>query len=128
MNPAGHGALDLAMPVGTDVHPVAPGRVRRIVVNDPNAGTMVELEHGPDWRWRSQYMHLSAINTRVGNMVGYDSIIGESGGAPRAWGAGNSTGPHLHVGILRDGVAQDPLPLIDWMGLRLVDVHGNRLH
>ncbi|MSR87826.1 MAG: hypothetical protein EXS69_01500 [Candidatus Zambryskibacteria bacterium] len=45
------------------------------------------------------YAHLSAIIVANGQSIKTGGIIGYSGGTPRVFGSGYSTGPHLHVGL-----------------------------
>lgn len=47
----------------------------------------------------SIYAHLSASLVAVGQEIQTGELIGYSGGTPRTYGAGYSTGPHLHVGL-----------------------------
>ena len=58
------------------------------------------------------YCHLSQFAVRPGQVVGAGSLIGLSGGQPGAPGAGNTTGPHLHLGIRVGGAAVCPQPLL----------------
>ena len=45
------------------------------------------------------YCHLSAIDVTAGQQVDAGQPVGRSGGQPGMSGAGNSTGPHLHLHI-----------------------------
>lgn len=56
------------------------------------------------------YMHLTSFLVKVGDSVTPGQPIGISGGAQGAAGAGNSSGPHLHLGIqdMNRGVFIDP--------------------
>ena len=47
----------------------------------------------------SVYAHLSASLVTKGQGIATGDIIGYSGGTPRVFGSGYSTGPHLHVGL-----------------------------
>lgn len=47
----------------------------------------------------SVYAHLSAVLVQKGQRVETGDIIAYSGGTPRVFGSGYSTGPHLHVGL-----------------------------
>lgn len=51
-------------------------------------------------RW-VQLAHLSAVEVRTGQAVTAGQRIGRSGGTPGTTGAGNSTGPHVHVQMNR---------------------------
>ena len=59
----------------------------------------------------TRYAHLSVIRTRSGP-VAAGTVIGLSGGARGAPGAGHSTGPHLHFEVRRGGTAIGP---VSWM-------------
>lgn len=47
----------------------------------------------------SVYAHLSHSLVSTGQTVETGQVIGYSGGTPRVFGSGYSTGPHLHVGL-----------------------------
>jgi hypothetical protein len=105
-----HGGVDVGLPVGTSIKSVADGRVYRIVYNHPVAGTYIEIEHlnpiadlkGNRFeKLYSRYLHLaepteSRPGLQVGDYVGAGREVGKSGGMPGAYGAGNTTAPHLH--------------------------------
>jgi murein DD-endopeptidase MepM/ murein hydrolase activator NlpD len=98
-----HRGVDIPLPVGTPVRAMAPGRVHF-------AGTMsgygytIIIEHSG--RTRTLYAHLSEIHVHVGQVLAARPVIGLSGAS------GNATGPHLHFEILRNGQAEDPVPLL----------------
>lgn len=110
-----HDGVDLAVPLGTPVRSVAPGRVRA-VERRRGYGLVVEIDHttGLGRRpVRTLYAHLSAADSqlRPGAPVGRGQAIGASGGVPDRDGV--STGPHLHFEV-RDPSGQplDPGRLV----------------
>lgn len=107
-----HGAIDIPVDVGTPVWSIGEGTVRQVTYNHGTAGTYVNIEH-PNGYW-SRYLHLSGVNVKVNDRVKAGTTIGLSGGAPGAYGAGRSTGPHLHLELWRGqpyagGSTVDPL-------------------
>ena len=105
-----HNGVDIAMPMGTPVFPVAKGEVIAQTTGG-DAGTYVSIEH-PDGKV-SEYMHLSRASVKVGDLVSESTEIGKSGGAKGDKGAGKSTGPHLHLQIRdsKGGQFIDPVSL-----------------
>jgi peptidase M23-like protein/transglycosylase-like protein with SLT domain len=96
-----HDGLDIAAPLGTPVRAIATGQV---VLAGPVAGgaVVVEIAHGSDVE--SLYGHLeAALAVRVGETVVAGQVLGAVGLT------GNTTGPHLHLGIYEAGVPVDPL-------------------
>ena len=96
-----HDGVDLAVPLGTPVRAVAPGRVRAVGPR-PGYGLVVELDHPATPgrpAVRTVYAHLSAIDEglRTGARVGRGRAVGASGGRPGRDGV--STGPHLHFEV-----------------------------
>jgi murein DD-endopeptidase MepM/ murein hydrolase activator NlpD len=61
----------------------------------------VDIQH--DGGWWSRYGHLGKIYVRVGANVTQGQTIGTCDNS------GNSTGPHLHLEIKKDGAYVDPL-------------------
>ncbi|MDR1507834.1 MAG: M23 family metallopeptidase [Treponema sp.] len=98
-----HRGLDLAAPSGTNVYAARDGRVAE-TGTDPVYGNYIIVAH--DDNWVSLYGHLSAVNTVVHSRVGRDSVIGRVGST------GQSTGPHLHFEIRKNGQALDPGKLL----------------
>jgi murein DD-endopeptidase MepM/ murein hydrolase activator NlpD len=102
----GHMGTDYAAPVGTPVWAAASGT---IVKRGPQggAGNIVILKHD-DGQTTTQYMHLSkyASGQKVGDHVAVKTVIGYVGMT------GLATGPHLHFGVIQNGVHVDPQKLV----------------
>lgn len=98
-----HPGLDLSAASGTPIGAIAPGRVT-FAGGAGDCGLRVVVDHGGGLE--SRYCHLSRIGTHVGAQVGSGEKIGEVGST------GNSTGPHLHLEVARNGTLTDPAPLI----------------
>lgn len=92
-----HKGIDYEMPVGTALVAAGSG----VVHNTTSGGTggwitSIRLDNG----YTLLYMHLSKqLPSLEGKRVKYGAIIGYSGGAAGAAGAGDSTGPHLHFQV-----------------------------
>ncbi len=94
-----HTGLDFAAPTGTPIVAVEDGK---IVSSGPAGayGNMVEVAHGNGTR--SLYAHLNSIDVKVGQKVSRGELLGGLGNT------GNSTGPHLHFEISKNGHQVDP--------------------
>lgn len=96
---AGHIALDFGAPVGTPVHATMDGKVVYAGWNDQGYGNLVIVENGA---FRTYYAHLSKVPVKVGKTISAGGVIGRSGNT------GNSTGPHLHYEVRKNGRAINP--------------------
>lgn len=111
-----YGALDLGIPVGTPVFAMVAGTISTATragtfPSDPRrCGSSVVIA-GVDGASYT-YCHLSRLAVVPGQVVGAGTPIALSGGQPGAAGAGNTTGPHLHLGIRFQGAAVCPQPLL----------------
>lgn len=119
-----HNGVDYAVPVGTPILSIAPGRVVAVFRDHPVNGHAVVIDHRPAGiPFMSSYVHLSRIDVGKGATVARGQLVGLSGGAKGSPGAGRSTGPHLHLTVKRwDGRAWrlvDPLRVIDHRPHRL---------
>lgn len=109
-------AYDLGIPVGTPLFSMVAGTVTTastagIYPTDPNrCGTTVIVE-GVDGA-RYTYCHLTQLLVAPGQVVAAGSPLGLSGGEPGTLGAGNTTGPHLHLGLRFSGRSICPQPLL----------------
>lgn len=100
-----HKGLDIGAPNGTPIIAAAPGCVSRIDRKaNSGYGNTIYLAHGNGYE--TQYSHLTrfAPGIAAGKCFERGEQIGVSGST------GNVTGPHLHFGLLKDGVRVDPRP------------------
>jgi murein DD-endopeptidase MepM/ murein hydrolase activator NlpD len=96
---APHAGLDVAVGTGTPLRAAAAGRV--IATGDYfYAGKTVFVDHGQGFI--TVYIHLSRIDVNEGDAVARGALLGLSGATGRV------TGPHLHWGVLLNGVYVDP--------------------
>lgn len=103
-----HYGLDIACASGTSVIAIADGTVQSTGYTS-SAGNYVILsifDEENDYSWVIKYFHLSEINCYTGMPVEQGDVVALSGNT------GNSTGPHLHIETICNGVYQDPLPLL----------------
>lgn len=98
-----HRGVDISLPAGSAVHAMAPGRVAFAGLM-AGYGRVIIIDHGQNVR--SLYAHLSEIRVEPGQEIAGRAVIALSGSS------GRTTGPHLHFEILRQGRAEDPVPLL----------------
>lgn len=102
---AGHSGMDIAAATGTPVKAPTGGVV---TFADPGlylTGGTVVLDHGHGVS--SNFLHLSRIDVRVGDVIAQGQVLGAVGATGRA------TGPHLHWGLNWFDVRVDPLLVLD---------------
>jgi LysM repeat protein len=99
-----HEGIDIAVEEGTPVRAASAGRV---VFAGPRGtyGLAVIIDHGGGVR--TLYAHCSKILVSEGSAVGSGTVIALSGNT------GRSTGPHLHLEVLKDGVPLNPLNCLE---------------
>lgn len=109
-------AWDAPVPVGTPVFAITDGTIATaaaagVFPTDPNrCGSTVAIA-GVDGA-HYVYCHLSIVTVSADQPVTAGTLVGYSGGQPGAPGAGNSTGPHLHLGVRVAGTAVCPQPIL----------------
>ena len=96
----GHTGLDMAVPLGTEVRAVKDGRVLFVRYKQTGYGYHVAIDHGGGLV--TMYAHCSEILVTEGQTVAAGEVIAKSGST------GRSTGPHLHLEVIQDGVPQNP--------------------
>jgi len=96
---AGHVALDFGVPVGTPVKSTLDGKVTFAGWNNQGYGNLIIVENGP---YRVFFAHLSDFSVKVGDKIQAGEVLGKSGNT------GDSTGPHLHYEVRKNGVALNP--------------------
>lgn len=99
-----HKGIDIAAPVGTPVKSPMDGKVHRIFNQKGKAGKVLDLVHPGGYKTR--YFHLSGYNVKKGDKVSAGQVVAFSGNT------GNSTGPHLHFELIKDGKQLDPSKFI----------------
>jgi murein DD-endopeptidase MepM/ murein hydrolase activator NlpD len=103
-------AIDIPVPVGTTVYAAAGGTVALSSQDGGICGGTIIVDASDGARYT--YCHLSSVVVTTGDRVDTGSPIGRSGGQPGASGAGDATGPHLHLGITINGASVCPQALL----------------
>jgi len=109
-HPKPHSGIDYATPTGTIAQSISDGVVGKISEN-PILGENIRVtaDNGKEW----VYGHLSQVNVSYGQHVARGDTLGLTGGMPGTPGAGHSTGPHIHIGLLQNGTIIDPTNYLD---------------
>lgn len=95
-----HTGIDIAVPTGTSVAAADGGMV--IFAGWENGyGNLVKIDHGNGFV--TYYGHNSKLYVSAGQKVAKGELISASGST------GNSTGPHVHFEIRKNGVAVNPM-------------------
>ncbi len=94
-----HTGIDLAGKSGSPVYASDGGTVTFAGWNG-GYGKMIKINHGNGYE--TYYAHLSSINVKNGAKVAKGTLIGKVGNT------GNSTGPHLHFEIRKNGQTLNP--------------------
>ena len=107
-----HQGFDLELSSGSEVKAALDDSAVNEVITAGirgNYGNLVEIKNRVTGVV-TQYAHLKQLMVKVGDIVTSDQVIGLSGGAKDDPGRGNSTGAHLHFGVLQraGGSAMDP--------------------
>jgi murein DD-endopeptidase MepM/ murein hydrolase activator NlpD len=95
-----HMGIDIAVPIGTDILAAQDGTVTFAGVSG-GYGYVVVIEDGNGLV--TKYAHCSSILVSVGTEVKAGDVIAKSGDS------GDSTGPHLHFEVIRNGEYLNPL-------------------
>jgi len=99
-----HNGLDIVGPENMVIKAAMDGRVAETGYSTL-FGNFVIIAH-PD-NYQTLYAHLNAIKARTGTAIAQGAPVGLLGST------GYSTGPHLHFGVFRKGVAVDPLKILN---------------
>jgi murein DD-endopeptidase MepM/ murein hydrolase activator NlpD len=99
-----HSGIDIgSTPIGTPIYAAMPGRVTAVGW-DNVYGNYVVVTHQSGYR--TLYGHMSVIRVKTGAYVNNDTRIGDVGNT------GQSTGPHLHFTVYKNGVTVNPRTLM----------------
>ncbi|WP_281689601.1 M23 family metallopeptidase [Pseudonocardia thermophila] len=104
-----HQGLDIAAPIGTPIRAPAAGTV---ISSGPASGfgLWVRLQHADGTI--TVYGHINRSLVKVGQKVNAGDVIAEVGNR------GQSTGPHLHIGVMQNGRYVDPRPWLNAQGVK----------
>lgn len=94
------GGIDYAVPTGTPVYATHAGKVLAAGRSGSGYGTWVNVDYGRGYQ--AVFAHLSRAGVQRGDVVRAGELLGRSGST------GNSTGPHLHYELRRNGASIDP--------------------
>lgn len=100
-----HSGMDIAAPKGTPVKAPASGVVSFADADLYLTGGTVVIDHG--FGFSSNFLHLSRLDVKVGDLVKQGQVIGAVGATGRA------SGPHLHWGMNWFAVRIDPQLVLD---------------
>jgi len=100
-----HKGVDLASPIGTDVHSLASGRVMDVGYNSAH-GIYVHIDHGNGYV--TKYSHL---NERPNLQIGQNITSGQQ--IAKVGKTGITTGPHLHLALEKNGRSINPYEIKD---------------
>ena len=95
-----HAGMDFSGPIGTPVYATGDGKVVYAKTHK-GYGKCILIDHG--FNYQTQYAHLDSYNVKKGQKVKRGDIIGYMGNT------GQSTGPHVHYEVKKNGVAVDPI-------------------
>jgi hypothetical protein len=101
-----HSGIDIVMKEGTPLRAVADGVVERLTdygADNIGRGVILRLQDGS----QVVYGHLEGFTVHLGQKVSAGQVLGYSGST------GNSTGPHLHLGLIQNGKFIDPGKYVD---------------
>jgi len=101
--PKTHQGIDLSGKTGDPVYASADGEVH-FVTTEPKWGNRIILKHSDGYQ--TFYGHMDSCKVKRGQAVKAGELIGLVGST------GQSTGPHLHFEIRKDGQTLDPANLI----------------
>lgn len=107
-----HSGVDIACDQGTAIRAPFDGEVVKIWMDYKNGGGLSMKIEGEGIE--IGFCHLSKLEIGQGEEFERGEVIAYSGGTPRTYGAGKSTGPHLHMTCRMDGHLVDPLKAIEW--------------
>ncbi|QGP91754.1 Stage II sporulation protein Q [Neomoorella glycerini] len=101
-----HAGVDLEAPAGSEVKAAATGVVKQVEHSDAWRYRLI-LDHGNGYQ--TVYAHLSNIKVAKGDKVQPGTVLGQLGD-PGTAEAG--TPAHLHLELLKNGKAVDPVPAL----------------
>lgn len=102
-----HDGVDIPAPEGTDIYAAEAGEVVYVDLNGEDHGNLIVIEHKSGIK--TLYGQCKEIFAEAGTYVNKGDLIAQVGSS------GRSTGPHLHLGVRKDGEDIDPKIVMDWI-------------
>ena len=96
-----HAGIDIALPTGTEILSGFDGTVTSVGYDADGWGNFVVIDNGAGIQ--TLYAHCHAVLVSTGQSVSYGDVIATVGNT------GASTGPHLHLEVIRHGRRLNPL-------------------
>lgn len=103
-----HPGIDIATGLGMPIHPIAPGVVVSTGFNFFGLGLNVVVEHAQGYK--SLYAHMGKIYVKEGQIVSEDDYLGTVGMT------GQTSGPHTHLELTKNGEYIDPQTVLPEIG------------
>lgn len=95
-----HKGVDFSAKTGTPVIATASGTVEKVESLKGGYGNYIQIKH--DDQYQTLYAQLSEMDVKAGDKVDKGQLIGKVGNT------GQSTGPHLHYEVIKNGEKVDP--------------------
>ena len=95
-----HGGIDMACAKGTPIYAALPGKVEQAGWSDIYGYYVILTHHSG---YKTLYGHMSQILVSTGQFVDSNTKIGKVGST------GQSTGPHLHFTVYKNGRTVNPI-------------------
>lgn len=99
-----HPAIDIAVGLGTPIHPISQGRVIDVSYSFFGLGNHVTIEH--EQGIKSVYAHMGRVFTKKDELVTETSTIGQVGLT------GQTSGPHTHLEVTKDSKYINPQTIL----------------
>ena len=100
-----HDGIDLKCD-GDFVYSMLPGIVKEVRIGNKGYGNYIIIDHG---NIQCLYAHLKMIAVRKNDVISAGTIVALSGNT------GKSTGPHLHIKIMKNGKSVNPDTFISYL-------------
>ncbi len=111
----GHPGMDITAPLGSKIYPLKDGVVVLMSFTKWDYGRSVVIDHGNGLMTR--YAHMGKIFVEEGERVTTDMALGEVGLT------GRTTGPHLHIEIMKDGRTVNPRAYLTLDKVRMAEAN-----
>ncbi|MBF6164041.1 peptidoglycan DD-metalloendopeptidase family protein [Streptomyces gardneri] len=108
-----HGGLDLAASAGTPIYAATGGTVVKAGNFGDGYGYQVRIRSADGTETIYAHQTPGSIRVQTGQRVSAGTVIGAVGST------GNSTGPHLHYEVRRNGSAVEPVAYLASQGVRV---------